>query len=159
MSNSKRPAPPGPSTATPTQGLDWTQAGSLLAVIALGCGNTVGAAVSSDAAASDGGIDVASAQPQDEASAGDARSPVVCSDGDYFIEVAGDAGTLTLRSACADSGSDVPSLSSFLCAEDTPCFWLSACDGNASVVLGVLAGSYLRSFTFDAGEGGTCAGR
>jgi hypothetical protein len=83
----------------------------------------------------------------------------MCAAGDYFIEVNDDAATRALRSGCPDSGADVPALSATLCAEDTACFYLTACSGAASVRLkGTGALFSYAQFDFDDGEGGIYSG-
>jgi hypothetical protein len=136
----------------------------VLAAFALGCGSgRVSLNAPSDAATGNATVDRGAETETEapaEASSVDVESPnVLCTAGDYFIEVTDDAGTRALRSGCADSGVDVPSLSTVLCAEDLQCFYLTACGGAASVQLQVRGGIYGYAwFSFDDGDGGTYSG-
>jgi hypothetical protein len=134
---------------------------SVLAAFALSCGSArVSHTPAPDAATGNGTTDGgADTEPAAEASSADVEAPAVCAAGDYFIEVNDDASTRTFRSGCAESGADVPSLSSVLCVEDLQCFYLTACGGTASVQLQVRTGIYGYAwFSFDDGDGGTYSG-
>lgn len=134
---------------------------AILVLVLSACGARTGLGVLSDAghvdatAPQDAAVDapvVPDATPARDAS-------VVCTEGDYYIEMTGAAGTRILAAPCPDGGFAVPTSRYGSCGEDGQCVFVSACGGGSIRLrsLGpwnVAPGSWSASITYVPSDGG-----